>query len=302
MKLGVFLMGAGHHIGSWRHPNANANAFEDINFYKEMAQLAEKGKLDMLFISDALSLTKKSHPSELVRFEPLTLISALAMTTKHIGLAATASTTYNEPFHIARKFASIDHISNGRTAWNIVTSYYEGEARNFGDLPHPSHAKRYGRAAEFIEVVKKLWNSWEEEALVRDKKSGIYFNPDKVQQTNHKGAHFSVQGPLNASALPQGQPVLIQAGSSSYGVEFAARYAEVVFTAQQTLEEAQTFYQIIKNKAKENGRDQINCWLCLGFHLSWQIQRLKLLLFMESYKSYWMKKLASPFYLITLEV
>lgn len=255
MKLGVFLMGAGHHIGAWRHPNAAPDAFESIDFYKHVAQVAENGKLDMLFISDALSLTEKSHPSELVRFEPLTLISALSQATEKIGLAATASTTYNEPFHLARKFASIDHLSKGRAAWNIVTSYYEDEAKNFGEQRHPSHAERYGRAEEFIDVVGKLWNSWQKDALIRDRESGIYFDREKVQTPDHKGEHFSVRGPLNASALPQTKPVLIQAGSSSYGTAFAARHAEVVFTAQQTLADGQRFYKSLKEKVSQAGRN-----------------------------------------------
>lgn len=254
MKLGVFLMGAGHHIGAWRHPKAAADAYESIDFYKQVALLAEKGKLDMLFISDALSLTEKSHPSELVRFEPLTLVSALAMTTAKIGLAATASTTYNEPFHIARKFASIDHLSNGRSAWNIVTSYYEEEAHNFGDLPHPPHAERYERAAEFVEVAKKLWRSWERGAVIRNQQTGVYFDAKKVHAVNHKGKYFSVKGPLNASALPQGEPVLIQAGSSTYGTKFAAQYAEVIFTAQQHLKGAKRFYRNVKEQVAAAGR------------------------------------------------
>lgn len=153
MKLGLFLMGAGHHIASWRHPNARADAYESIEFYKEAAKIAETGKLDMLFMSDGLSINELSHPSELVRFEPLTLLGALSVVTKNIGLAATASTTYNEPFHIARKFASIDHLSNGRAAWNVVTSYYEGEASNFSRNQHLDHETRYERAREFVDVV-----------------------------------------------------------------------------------------------------------------------------------------------------
>lgn len=255
MKLGVFMMGAGHHIAAWRHPGSPADAFESIDFYKEAAQTAEKGKLDMLFISDALSLTELSHPSELVRFEPLTLIAALSASTSRIGLAATASTTYNEPFHVARKFASIDHLSKGRAAWNVVTSYYEGEAGNFGLEKHPPHEERYERAGEFVQVVQKLWDSWEKDALIRDKKSGVYFDKTKLHAVHHKGKYYAVRGPLNASSPPQGRPVLIQAGSSAQGVSFAANTAEVIFTAQQTLQEAQAFYRSMKAKVKELGRN-----------------------------------------------
>lgn len=254
MKLGVFLMGAGHHIAAWRNPETPADAYEDIDFYIHVAQTAERGKLDLLFVSDALSLTPLSHPSELVRFEPTTLISALAVATRKIGLAATVSTTYNEPYHVARKFASIDHLSKGRAAWNIVTSYYEEEAANFGKERHPEHGERYKRADEFVEVVQKLWNSWEEDALVRDKERGIYFDPAKLHAINHRGKYFQVKGPLNASRPVQGQPVLIQAGSSPDGMKFAGKYAEIVFTAQQNLEDARKFYREIKTLARQHGR------------------------------------------------
>lgn len=254
MKLGVFLMGAGHHIAAWRNPGTPADAYEDIEFYRRAAQSAEAGKLDMLFVSDALSLTPLSHPSELVRFEPTTLISALAMLTSKIGLAATVSTTYNEPYHVARKLASIDHLSKGRSAWNIVTSYYEQEAANFGLDKHPEHGERYKRANEFVDVVKKLWSSWEPNALVRDQVNGIYFDPDKLHAIDHTGPFYQVRGPLNTSRPVQGTPVLIQAGSSADGMSFAAKHAEVIFTAQQTLEKAQQFYASIKSEAALHGR------------------------------------------------
>jgi len=255
MNLGVFLMGSGHHIAAWRHPNTPQDGFENIDFYKELAEISERGKLDMLFISDGLSITEESHPSELIRLEPLTLISHLAGVTEKIGVVATASTTYNEPFNLARKFASIDHISKGRAGWNIVTSYYENDALNFSLPNHPEHDERYAIADEFVEVVKKLWDSWEEDALTRNKEKGIYFDKNKLHIPNHKGKYFNVRGPLNASRPTQGYPVLIQAGSSSRGKAFAAKTAEVIFTAQQTIEEAQHFYHDIKNAAKEYGRD-----------------------------------------------
>lgn len=255
MSLGVFLMGAGHHIAAWRHPNTPHNGYENIDFYKQLAKISERGKLDMLFISDALSLTEKSHPSELVRFEPLTLISALSAVTEKIGLVATASTTYSDPYNLARKFASVDHLSKGRAAWNIVTSYYENDALNFSLPAHPEHDERYEIADEFVDVVKKLWNSWEDDALVRDKEAGIYFDKNKLHTTDHVGKYFSVKGPLNASRPIQGHPVLVQAGSSPRGKAFAAKTAEVIFTAQQTLAEAQAFYRDIKQAAKDLGRN-----------------------------------------------
>lgn len=255
MNLGVFLMGAGHHIAAWRHQNTPHNGYENIDFYQSLAKTAEKGKLDMLFISDALSITEKSHPSELVRFEPTTLIANLAAVTSNIGLVATASTTYNEPYNLARKYASIDHLSKGRAAWNIVTSYYENDAYNYSLPTHPEHDERYEIADEFVEVVQKLWDSWEDDALVRDKEQGVYFKPEKLHTPNHKGKYYSVRGPLNASRPIQGNPVLIQAGSSPRGKAFAAKRAEVIFTAQQTLEEAQAFYKDIKQAVIEYGRE-----------------------------------------------
>lgn len=264
LKLGVFLMGAGHHIAAWRNPGTPPDAYEDIEFYRRVAQTAEAGKLDMLFVSDALSLTPLSHPSELVRFEPTTLISALAMLTSRIGLAATVSTTYNEPYHVARKFASIDHLSKGRSAWNIVTSYYELEAANFGLSRHPDHNERYKRADEFVRVTQKLWSSWEPDALVRDQEKGIYFDPGKLHTIEHEGEFYRVRGPLNASRPVQGTPVLIQAGSSADGMAFAAKHAEVIFTAQQTLEQAQRFYAGIKSQAGAYGRNPANIHILPG--------------------------------------
>lgn len=255
MHLGIFVLGTGHHVAAWRHPEVVPEGAEDFEFFKEVAQLAEKGKLDMLFLSDGLTFDRLSHPAEQVRYEPLTLLSALATVTTKIGLAATASTTYNEPFHIARKFSSIDHLSKGRSGWNVVTSYYEAEAKNFNQDKHLDHSLRYERASEFVEVVKGLWDSWDEDALVRDKETGVYFDPKKLHTLNHKGKYYAVRGPLNSSRSPQGAPVLIQAGSSDAGVNLAAQTAEVIFTAQQTLAEAQAFYTKVKDRAVEFGRN-----------------------------------------------
>ncbi|RID87551.1 FMN-dependent monooxygenase [Peribacillus asahii] len=225
-----------------------------VNYFLNIAKILEGGKLDMLFLSDGLSFNNLSHPAELVRFEPLTLLASLSAVTTNIGLVATASTTYNEPFHIARKFSSLDHLSGGRSAWNVVTSYYQTEANNFNQQSHLDHSLRYKRAAEFVEVVKGLWDSWEEDALVRDKKSGQYFIPDKLHTLNHQGNYYSVKGPLNSSRSPQGRPIIVQAGSSDDGIHLAAQTADVIFTAQQTLEDAQAFYKKVKQKAVEFGR------------------------------------------------
>ncbi|MBD8033990.1 LLM class flavin-dependent oxidoreductase [Solibacillus sp. Sa1YVA6] len=256
IKLGVFLMGTGHHIASWRHPDAQADASENVEFFKEVAIKAEQGKLDMLFLSDGLSFNELSHPAEQVRFEPLTLLSVLSTVTKNIGLTGTASTTYNEPFHIARKFSSLDHLSRGRAAWNIVTSYYEAEASNFNQDKHLDHSLRYDRADEFVEVVKGLWDSYEDDALARNKETGEYIKKGKLHTLNHKGEYYSVRGPLNSSRPPQGRPVLVQAGSSEAGTTLAAKQADVIFTAQQTLADAQSFYKKLKDKAVAAGRNR----------------------------------------------
>ncbi|MGG1346132.1 LLM class flavin-dependent oxidoreductase [Bacillus subtilis] len=255
IKLGVFLAGTGHHVASWRHPDASSDASMNLDYFKELAKTAERGKLDMLFLADSLSIDSKSHPNVLTRFEPFTLLSALAQVTSKIGLTATASTTYSEPFHIARQFASLDHLSNGRAGWNVVTSSIESTALNFSGEKHLEHHLRYQRAEEFVEVVKGLWDSWEEEAFIRNKETGEFFDKEKMHELNHKGEYFSVRGPLNVSRTPQGQPVIIQAGSSGDGKALAARTAEVIFTAQNHLESAQEFYQSIKEQAAEFGRD-----------------------------------------------
>lgn len=255
IKLGVFLAGTGHHVASWRHPDAPSDASMNLDYFKELAKTAERGKLDMLFLADSLSIDSKSHPNVLTRFEPFTLLSALAQVTSKIGLTATASTTYSEPFHIARQFASLDHLSNGRAGWNVVTSSIESTALNFSGEKHLEHHLRYQRAEEFVEIVKGLWDSWEEDAFIRNKETGEFFDKEKMHELNHKGEYFSVRGPLNVSRTPQGQPVIIQAGSSGDGKALAAKTAEVIFTAQNHLESAQEFYQSIKEQAAEFGRD-----------------------------------------------
>lgn len=255
LKLGVFLMGTGHHIASWRIKQVPADGAEDFDYFKNIASIAEQGKLDMLFLSDSLSFHRYGHPAELARFEPFTLLGALSSVTSRIGLAGTVSTTYNEPFHVARCFSSLDHLSIGRAGWNLVTSYYESEALNFSKEKLLNHDVRYQRAEEFIDVVNGLWKSWEPDALVRDKAAGVYYIPEKLHELNHKGSFFQVRGPLNSSRSPQGKPVVIQSGSSPDGIRLAARTADVVFTAQQTLEESQIFYQKVKSEAVRFGRN-----------------------------------------------
>lgn len=270
LRLGAFLHPTGHHIAAWRHPNAQANPL-DFQHYKQLAQTAERGKFDMIFLADGVAVRDRNNNPEvlslngkLVHFEPLTLLSALSAVTENIGLVATASTTYNEPFHIARKFASLDYLSSGRAGWNVVTSGTEAEAKNFNREQHLEHALRYERAKEFVEVVTKLWDSWEDDAFLRDKDSGIYFEPDKLHIPNHKGKHFSVRGPLNVARPIQGYPVIVQAGSSEAGQELAAETAEVIFTAQQTLKEAQEFYASVKGRLAKYGRSPENLKIMPG--------------------------------------
>ncbi|MFC3749574.1 LLM class flavin-dependent oxidoreductase [Paenibacillus sp. GCM10012306] len=257
LALGVFLLGAGHHASAWRHQEANARGNIDFRHFVKLAQTAERGKLDMVFIADALAVgrSRSSIGHNLGgALEPFSLLSALASVTDKIGLVATSSTTYNEPFHTARKLATLDHISEGRAGWNIVTTGTEAEAHNFGRETNLAHDLRYDRADEFVHVVKKLWDSWEDTALIADQRSGVYTDLDQVREIDHKGNWFTVKGPLDVPRSPQGYPVLIQAGSSTAGQAFAARTAEVVFTAQQTIEDAKQFYTSVKGQMAAFGR------------------------------------------------
>lgn len=263
MHLGLFLQGAGHHVSGWRHPQAEAGS-ENFDLLRHVTQMAEAAKFDMVFLADGLTSSVDAHPSMIARFEPLTLLSALAMVTDKIGLAATSSTTYGEPYHTARAFASIDHLSHGRAAWNIVTTSYARTASNF-TKGHPEHDERYAVAEEFVDVVRGLWDSWDDDAFPKDKQSGVYAAPDKVHVLDHKGKYFSVKGPLNIPRSPQGHPVLIQAGSSGPGQDLAARTADIVFTAQQTIVEAQTFYKSLKARVAAFGRDPASVAVMPGF-------------------------------------
>lgn len=255
LKLGANLSGVGNSISFWRHPDVRTDASVSLDFYKQQALKAEEGKFDLLFIADGLYINEKSNPHFLNRFEPLTLLSALAAVTANIGLVATLSTSYSEPFTVARQFASIDHLSGGRAGWNVVTSPLEGSALNFGKGGHPDHALRYEIAEEHLEVVKGLWDSWEDDAFVRDKASGVFFDPAKLHALNHNGPRFSVQGPLNIARSKQGYPVIFQAGSSEAGKTLAAKSADAVYTAHETFEEAREFYRDVKSQAAAYGRN-----------------------------------------------
>lgn len=254
LRLGANLNGVGNSISFWRHPDIPINASVNLDFYKKQALKAEEGKFDLLFIADGLFINEKSNPHFLNRFEPLTLLSVLAGATSHIGLVATLSTSYSEPFTVARQFASLDQISGGRAGWNVVTSPLEGSALNFGKGEHPNHALRYEIAEEHLNVVKGLWDSWEDDAFIGDKENGVFFDPSKLHTLNHKGEHFSVQGPLNVARSKQGHPVVFQAGSSESGKDLAARSADAVYTGHETLEEAKEFYRDVKARAVAYGR------------------------------------------------
>jgi FMN-dependent oxidoreductase (nitrilotriacetate monooxygenase family) len=247
VHLNVFIRGAGHHSGAWKHPLSHPEQDMDFEYYANLARIAERGLLDSLFTADNYSGTGR-------RLEPFTLLSGLAAVTKHVGLIATVSTTYNEPYHVARKFASLDHLSGGRAAWNIVTGHSQADADNFGKPGHPELTKRYAIGDEFVEVAKQLWDSWEEDALIYDRESEVTLDSSKVHEINFKGEFYSVKGPLNIPRPPQGYPVLVQAGSSDSGRELAAKSAEVIFTAQQTLGAAQEFYADVKSRMAKYGR------------------------------------------------
>ncbi|MET8766863.1 LLM class flavin-dependent oxidoreductase [Streptomyces sp. NPDC004658] len=255
LHLNAFLMNTGHHEASWRLPESDPYAHVELSHYVGLARTAERGTFDSLFLADGPQLWSNLAQRPAGALEPLTLLTALATATEHIGLIATASTSYNSPYNLARRFASLDIVSGGRAGWNIVTTAGKEAARNFGLAEEPSHAERYARAAEFLDVALKLWDSWEDDAIVADKAAGVWGDDSKIHPPRHRGRYFSVAGPLNVPRTPQGYPLLVQAGSSEDGKAFAARYAEAVFTAQQTLAGAQDFYADLKSRAARAGRD-----------------------------------------------
>ncbi|CAN7564107.1 LLM class flavin-dependent oxidoreductase [Bosea sp. LjRoot90] len=254
LTLNLFIYPGGHHEAAWRYKESEPARVLDIRYYQELARKAEAAKFDAVFLADGPSLAENVRYSSRVRLEPVTWLTAIAAATEKIGLIGTASTTYNEPYNLARLFASLDHISGGRAGWNIVTTSDAGAAHNFGLPEHPPHGERYEKAREFLDVVTKLWDSWEDDALVADPQSGIFADADKVHRIDHVGKHYRVRGPLNVSRSPQGRPVYVQAGSSEDGRSFAAQFAEAIFTAHQTLGSAQEFYSDIKARAAALGR------------------------------------------------
>ena len=261
LKLGAFLQATGHHVSAWLHPDAQADAGLNFQHYAELARTAEAGKFDLIFVADSpggyIDVSDRevfAANGKVAHFEPVTLWSALSALTTHIGYVATSSTTYEDPFTTARKFASLDWISGGRAAWNVVTTGADVSA-NFSLPAHLEHSRRYERAEEYIDVVKGLWDSFEDDAFIRDRARSAFLDPDKVHLLNHKGEHFQIRGPLNIGRPPQGYPVIVQAGASEPGRELAGRTAEVVFTANLTLEDAQAFFGDIKARARRYGRE-----------------------------------------------
>lgn len=254
LRLGTILHGASGNMSAWRHPAAPADASINFNFVKETALKAEAGKLDFIFVADGLYINEKSIPHFLNRFEPLTVLSALATVTSRLGLVGTLSTSYSEPFTVARQFASLDHLSNGRAGWNVVTSPLEGSAKNFSRDTHPEHALRYRIADEYLDVVKGLWDSWEGDAFVRNKDTGQFFDPQKLHTLDHHGDFFKVAGPLNIGRTPQGRPIVFQAGASEDGKKLAAKHADAIFTHHDTYDEAQAFWHDVKSQLKQHGR------------------------------------------------
>lgn len=259
MHLFAMPMGSGAHIAGWRHPLAADSELHGVAHYRRIAEIAERGLFDALFLADAQGF--RPVPSrdafarlDMLRMDPVTILSALSMVTDRLGLIATMSTSYNEPYSAARRLATLDHLSGGRAGWNVVTSTTEHEAHNFGRDAHFDHGERYARAEEFVAVARGLWDGWDDGAATPDRTSGRYSDPDGVHALNHEGAHFRVEGPLTMARSPQGHPVVVQAGSSGAGLDLAARSADVVFTSHPSIESALPFYRDLKARVVAAGR------------------------------------------------
>ena len=262
ISLGLSMRYLGYHAAAWRHPEVDPGGASNLSHFANVARLAEAAKFDMVFLADGIGIRAKDEPAgslcqsaQTAELEPLTLLSALTALTSRIGLVATASTTYNEPYHIARKYASLDRLSSGRAGWNIVTSWSDAEAQNFNRDSHLDYATRYERAAEFVEVVKGLWDSWDADAFRHDKAGGTFFDPAKLHALNHVGKHFKVKGPLSVARSAQGRPILVQAGASEAGMEIAAASADVVYAVPHDIDTGRDYYRTLKDRAAAQGRD-----------------------------------------------
>jgi FMN-dependent oxidoreductase (nitrilotriacetate monooxygenase family) len=271
MRLGVFLQGSGHHLaGAWRLPESPSYAGLSFDHFRRCAEISEAGKLDMVFVADFAAITdadlnSKGYNGHAVHLESVTLLSALVPVTRRIGLVGTMTATYNEPYHIARQFASLDQMSGGRAGWNLVTSSRAEEALNFGLERHPAQSERYARAHELAGIVTGLWDGWEPDALLGDKQTGQYYDPAKLHLLNHSGERFAVRGPLTIPPSPQGRPIIVQAGSSEEGVGLAAAASDVIFTAQNNITDARTFYAKAKDEAMRHGRKPDDLKIMPGF-------------------------------------
>lgn len=265
MHINLFIHSRGHHEAAWRHPDASPLAITDIAYYEDLAAKAEAAAFDSVFIADQLALGEDIAFGPRTGLEPISLLSALAASTSRIGLVGTVSTTYTEPFNLARQFSSLDHISRGRAGWNIVTSWLATSALNYGGEAIVAHTDRYARAEEYMMVVKNLWDSWAADALLDERESGRFANPDRIRPINHAGKRYRVKGPMNLPRSPQGRPVLVQAGSSDTGRRFAARHAEMVFTAHLEKETAKAFYSDLKSLVAAEGRKSDQALILPGF-------------------------------------
>ena len=254
LHLNINILHSGFVPSAWRLPEADPYAFADVRHYVRVARIAEAAKLDAVFLADNASIADQIDFRPITALEPTVLLASIAAATTHIGVIGTASTSYNEPYNIARRFATLDHVSAGRAGWNIVTTADAGSAQNFGLDAVPDHGRRYARASEFADVVKALWDSWADDAFVGDKASGVFADVSRIQPIAHRGEFFQVQGPLNLPRTPQGRPVLIQAGASADGRELAARHAEAVFSASQSFEESLAYGRELKSRAAALGR------------------------------------------------
>ncbi|MEU7767117.1 LLM class flavin-dependent oxidoreductase [Nocardia sp. NPDC049190] len=254
LSLNAFIYPSGHHEAAWRHPSSRPERIYDVAYYQEIGRTAEAARFDAVFFADGPALRTNVKHNAASGLEPITLLTAIATATTHLGLIATASTTYYEPYNLARLFSTLDHISGGRAGWNIVTTGTDLAAANFGLAKHPDHAERYARAREFVDAVVALWDSWEDDAIVLDQTAGVYADTGKIHPIDFAGEYLRVRGPFNAPRTPQGYPVLVQAGASNDGRAFAGKYAEAIFTAHQRLGDAQAFYADIKSRAQGFGR------------------------------------------------
>lgn len=271
MKLGLSLRYLGYHLGSWRHPEVNPGGSSEFECFLEAVKVAEAAKFDMVFLADGIGIRSIDEPRgslarsrQNVELEPLTLFSALAPLTKNIGLVATASTTYNEPYHVARKYGSLDQISGGRAGWNVVTSWSDQEAWNFNRSKHLDYDTRYERAEEFVDVVTGLWDSWEPDAFTYNKETGIFYDESKLHVLNHVGKHFTVRGPLSVRRSPQGRPILVQAGTAEVGQRIAAQHCDAVFAAKQSLDDARGYYSSLKGRMNAFNRDPSQLLVMVG--------------------------------------